>query len=162
MGHRGGLSISAGHRMRYVGQLCSLIPPVLCPRPCVTPFQAFPLSFALKSSWLPYSHWLMSLVISWNPFPRHWSSLDCPKFKEVNDGQEGCSLPYPTAARWDQRTWSNLVQVWRGSMSLQRCVGEKLSSYLPPRTTTAFLPAHLACKNTAGTPAFCPAGMGFQ
>lgn len=59
-----------------------------------------------------------------------------------------------TDTREDQGTWSNTAQVWRGSMNLQRCVGEKLSSYLPPRTIAAFLPTHLACKNTAGTPAF--------
>lgn len=70
--------------------------------------------------------------------------------------------PNSTVTREDQAAWSKLLWVWRGSMNLQRCVEEKLSSYLPPRTVAAFLPAHLACKNTAGTPTFCPSGTGFQ
>jgi len=74
-----------------------------------------------------------------------------------------CPMPYTTTAtREDQDAWSKLLQFWRGSMNLQRCVGEKLSSYLLPRTTAVFLPAHLACKTAAGTPAFCPSGTGFQ
>lgn len=128
----------------------------------------------------------MSLVITQKPVPWLWSghsnpppdslTLAAPEalvffgLSQIQRSREWGSgrillVLYQLPAyspREDQGAWNKLLWVWRGSMNLKTCVGEKLSSYLSPRTSAASLPAHLACKNTVGTPVFCPSGTGFQ
>lgn len=61
----------------------------------------------------------------------------------------GCSKPSTfytlsksTATKENQSAWSKLLKVWRDSMNLQRCVGEKLSAICPPRSL------QLSCQHT--------------